>query len=85
VKPRTPKTNVFEELGRAKKAARLLLAVEELAEHCGFGRPDFAAFAERLNAAQWNALAVTCGQRPPSTTTIGLVVELLGERSKGAA
>ena len=85
MKPRTPKPNVFEELGRAKKAARLLLAVEELAEQCGFSRPDFADFAERLTLVQWNALAVTCGQRPPSTTTIGLVIELLGERSKGAA
>ncbi|MGH9042502.1 MAG: hypothetical protein ACRDZ3_19980 [Acidimicrobiia bacterium] len=65
---RTP-TNPFEARWRARKVARLTLMLER------FGLGD-------LTAAEWMAVAVLAGVRPPSPTTIAQVRHILAARAQ---
>jgi hypothetical protein len=69
--------NSFESAAREKKAARLVLALGDLARQLGTTE---AILARHLTAKQWVKLAVLAGQHPPSDTTIARVRELVAAR-----
>lgn len=77
---------MWEERGRALKAYRLVDAADELARKIG---KDIYADANELADAlarfpqpARTALAVSCGQRPPSEMTWSLVVARVRSRAE---
>ena len=84
MKPRTPKANVYEILARSRKVARLVLAVEEMAE-ANDNTWSPTTLATVMTKQQWTELAVVHGQHPPSEETIRDVLAMLVERARRSA
>jgi hypothetical protein len=83
VKARAEKANPYELLGRARKTAHIVLAIEDRARELG---EDPLGLAGTLSDSEWREVAVCAGQYPPSDKTKAAVLEMLEERArKGAA
>ena len=74
--------NPYEELGRTRKCARLVIEIDCLAERLGVDTRALIPAVERWGDPEWTELAVAAGQKPPSEITRGAVIDLLRVRAE---